>query len=270
MTRLRLALVALAVLVLGFAGFVWRAGPAPTDEQIVLPAKSPYTRGRFFAFAQPWGGEEVAWTRPWAPRADAMAIHIADFPNKTAVNWRWPPYMASNGPGVWGYDQVGYGNYDGGEPEVHVPPKRVRDLTVLHQTFAWRLSHPLGDGNVLTEFYLRRNPKDVNSKTLEIGLVLHTPTTTRRWIDSSKAVGIWVDGQKRRWKVVLAGGFCMFMPEDGRDVPSGSLDMLPALRWLQAKRLVRGDEWFTGLAIGVEPTRGVGRFYLDRWRPAFN
>lgn len=269
MKRLRLLLIAVVLLVAGAAGFVWSAGLAPGPGQIVIPAKTPFTRGRFFAFAQPWGGEEVAWTRRWAPHADAMGIHLEKFPDGTTMNWRWPPIMAGTGPGVWGYIQVGYGNYDGGEPEVHVPPRRVRDIRVLRQSYAWRLDHPLGDGNVLTELYLRSNPGDIHSKTLEIGWFLHVPDSTRRWIAAARPVGIFVDGQKRRWKVALADEFCMFMPEDGRDLPGGSLDMLPALRWLQARGLVRGDEWLTGFAIGVEPVRGVGRFHLDRWRPAF-
>ena len=270
MTRLRLVLITLALFLAGFVGFVWSAGPAPSDEQIVIPAKASFSKGRFLAYAQPWGGQAMVWTRWWAPYADAMAIHIADFPGKTTFNWRWPPLMPPNGPGVWGYDHIGYGNYDGGEPEVSVPAKRVRDVRSLKQSFAWRMEAPLGDGNVLTEFYLRSDPREIDSKLLEIGWFLHTPPGTKRWIERSTPVGIWIDGEKRRWKVVRDDKFVMFMPVDGRDVASGSLDMLPALHWLQEKGLVRGDEWLTGYAIGVEPTRGVGRLHLDRWQPTFD
>lgn len=268
MTRLRLILTAVACLVLlVVAGGVtlWMTGPSPSDDQIVVPAKTPFTKGRYFAYAQPWGGEQVRWTRLWAPRADALAINIARFPADTSINWRWPPLIAANGPGVWGYDHISYGEYDGGPPEEPLPPRRVSDMSALTQDFAWRLETGMGDGNVLTEFYLRSSATDVNAKTLEIGFFLHAPASTRRFHARSRQLGVFIDGVGRRWTVALADKFCMFLPAGEGDVTSGKLDMVPALAWLKRRGLVKGDEWFSGIAIGVEPVRGFGRYHLDRW-----
>lgn len=265
MKRLRLVLIVVALMIAGVAFSVWMAGPRPSASQLVLPAKTPFTKGTYFAFAQPWGGEEVAWARPWAPYADALAIDIGSFPAGTSMNWRWPPFIAHNGPGVWGYIQVSHGNYDGGPPEVEVPQRRVRDIRALRQSFAWRIDTSWGDGNVLTEFYLRSSPTDVNAKLLEIGWFLHAPESTRKFVRGSRQVGIYTDETGRRWQVALAEKFCMFLPETDADIPSGSLDMLRALVWLQEQGLVRGDEWYSGVAIGVEPVRGFGRYQLDRW-----
>ncbi len=272
LTRLRLVLIAVSaafvLLVAALGVTIWSAGPNPTSAQIVIPAKTPFTKGRYFAYAQPWGGEQVGWTRRWAPQADALAIDVRQFPAGTTMNWRWPPFIAHNGPGVWGYIQTSYGNYDGGEPETPVPARRVRDVRDLRQAYAWRLENGLGDGNVLTEFYLRSSPTDVNAKTLEIGFFLHAPDSTRRFHGRSKAIGVFTDTQGRRWKVALAEKFCMFLPEAEGDLTTGTLDMLPALVWLQRHGLVKGDEWFSGLAIGVEPVRGIGRYHLDKWSVA--
>ncbi len=268
--RSRLLLTSLVAVLFVIAGAIavtlWLAGPRPDGAQVVVKAKTPFTKGRFFAYAQPWGGEEVAWTRAWAPRADALAIDIARFPAGTSMNWRWPPFIAANGPGVWGYIQVSYGNYDGGPPEVPVPVRRVNAIRELKQAFSWRLESGLGDGNVLTEFYLRSSPTDVNAKTLEIGWFLHAPDSTRKFVRTSRQIGVFTDRDGRRWQVALAEKFCMFLPEKDGDIRQGTLDMLPALAWLKAKGLVKGDEWFSGLAIGVEPVRGIGRYHLDRWQ----
>ncbi len=272
MTRLRLVLIvaitAVTLAVGALALVLWLAGPRPTGAQIVVPAKTAFTKGRYFAYAQPWGGEQVAWTRPWARHADALAIDIPRFPANTTMNWRWPPFIASNGPGVWGYIQVSYGDYDGGPPEVPVPPRRVRDIRELKQAFAWRIDNDWGDANVLTEFYLRSSPTDVNAKLLEIGWFLHAPASTRRFVERSRQVGVYTDPAGRRWRVALADKFCMFLPEAEGDIRRGSLDMLAGLAWLQRKGLVRGDEWFSGLAIGAEPVRGIGRYHLEQWKVA--
>jgi hypothetical protein len=265
---LLIALAIVAMLVAGFAVALWAAGPRPTATQIVVPAKTPFTKGRYFAFAQPWGSETMRWTRWWAPHADALAINLGRFPADTAMSWRWPPFVPTNGPGVWAYNQVSYGNYDGGAPEVSVAARRVRDIRELRQAYAWRIDNALGDGNVLTEFYLRSSPTDVNAKTLEIGFFLHAPDSTKRFFGNSKQIGVFTDTGGRRWRVALADKFCMFLPEQDAALTRGTLDMLPALAWLRSKRLVTGDEWFWGLAIGVEPVRGVGRYYLDRWSVA--
>lgn len=269
MTRLRLILIAVALSIAGVVAVLWVTGPQPNQRQIVVPAKTPFTKGRFLAYAQPWGGEQVWWTRLWTPHADSLAINVGRFPAGTSASWRWPPLIAANGPGVWAYDHVAFGNYDGGEPEVSVPPQRVSDLRDLRQAFAWRIEDGVGEANVLTEFYLRSSRTNVDAKVLEIGFFLHAPDSTKRFVRGAKRqLGFFTDADARRWQVSIEDRFCMFLLARDGDLTSATIDMLPAIRWLQAKRLIKGDEWFSGLAIGVEPVRGIGRFHLDRWAVA--
>ena len=261
--RLLLAILALALVVTGM--FLWVTRPTPGTGQIVLPAKTPFTKGSYFAFAMPWGGEMVAVLKPWSPHADSIVVDLDRFPAQTKVHWRWPPVNAGFGPGVWGYNAVMYGNYDGGEPERPIAPVRMRDLRELRQSFGWTIDNRLGDGNVLTEFYLRSSTTDVHAKVIEIGWFFHMPDSTRAFFDGSAPVGVFVDAQKRRWMVRMADKFCMFAPEKPGDLRAGTLDMLPPLEWLRQKGKITGDEWMSGLAIGVEPVRGLGSLSIERW-----
>jgi hypothetical protein len=262
---LRILLGLLVVALLAFGVFVVATRPSAGPGQVVVSAKTPFTKDRYFAFAQPWGGEEVTVLKPWAPHADAIVVDLARFPADTSFHWRWPPVSAGFGPGVWGYDAVMYGNYDGGEPETAVPPIRVRDLRALRQRFAWTIDNGWGDGNVLTEFYLRSSPTDVHAKVIEIGWFFHLPASTRAYFDRAAPIGTFVDAQGRRWSARMAEKFLMIAPEQPQDLPAGTLDMLPFLRWLQQKGKITGNEWMSGLAIGVEPVRGLGKLTVNRW-----
>lgn len=265
MKLVKVLLAAAALMLAAFGIFVWATRPASGTGQIVLPAKTPFTKGSFFAFAQPWGGEMVTVLKPWAPHADSLVIDLDRFPQNTKIHWRWPPVHAGFGPGVWGYNAVMFGNYDGGEPEQPVAPIRMRDLRELRQSFAWTIDTRLGDGNVLTEFYLRANTTDVNAKVIEVGWFFHMPKSSRDFFDRSALIGTFVDAQQRRWTVRMAEDFCMIAPETPGDLRAGTLDMLPFLQWLRQKGKITGNEWMSGLALGVEPVRGLGSLSVDRW-----
>jgi hypothetical protein len=265
MKWVRLALALGVVLLLSLGVLLWATRPSAGAGQLVLPAKTPFTKNAYFAYAQPWGGETHFLLKYWAPHADALRLDLKRFPNNTEVYWRWTPLKASFGPGVWGYDGVMYGDYDGGIPEQPVKPIRVRDLQELRQSFAWTLSDTFGSGNVLTEFYLRSSPTDNEAKTLEIGWLLHMPPRTRKFFDRAKQIGTYVDPQGRKWMVRIEDKFCMFAPETTQDIRSGNIDMLAALGWLRQQGRISGDEWLSGVGFGLEPVSGFGKLTIDRW-----
>lgn len=268
MRLLRIFLVASGIVLLIGAVSVWATAPRAESGRFLLGPKTDFTSGPWFAYVSPWGGESLLVTRPWSQIADGISIDLQRMPANTVFQWRWPPFQPKFGPGVWGYNHVAYGNYDGGQPEVAVEPVRVRDLQRFRQSFDWSIDTEWGDANVLTEFYLRSDMEDVESRTLEIGWFLHLPDATRPFFESSKSVGTFEDGSGRRWQVRLADKFCMFAPESEGDVTQGELDMLAALRWLQTKGLVSGDESVWGVAIGAEPVKGIGAMTLRDWKVA--
>jgi hypothetical protein len=254
-------LVVLAILAL----LIWATAPSPKPGQLLLPPKTDFTKQRFFAYVGPWGGELAATTRLWSRFADAMIIDLKRFPANTKITWRWPPFAPTNGAGVWGYNWVAYDNYAGGLTEQRVEPTRVRDLKVFRQTFRWSIENRWGDANVLTEFYLRSNATDVEANRIEIGWFLHAPARMRQFFDHSRLVGAYVDPTGRRWTARMVDKYCMFALEKSGDLPEGELDMLHAIRWLQQRGLVTGDEWLWGVGIGAEPITGLGDMTLHEW-----
>ena len=246
------------------AGLVWfaRAG----DDRLELGSREPFAKGPYHAFAQPWGAQESRLVRYWAPFADKIDVDAARFPNNTRFRFTWPLWRPSSSTaGVWGYSMLSFGNYDGGEGETKIPPRRVFELLDLSQRFSWSSSMALGDANLLTEFYLRSDPNNSESKLIEIGWFLHAPRATAAFVRGAQQIGRFTDASGKAWQVARDEKYVMFLPADAQDVRTGMIDMRAALQWLQEKRVIGGDEWFTGVAIGVEPLRGRGQVQIDRW-----
>jgi hypothetical protein len=62
----------------------------------------------------------------------------------------------------------------------------------------------------------------------------------------------------------------MFAPTAPGDIEFGDIDMLHALHWLEAKKLITGNEWFAGLGIGAEPVSGMGKMTIKEWKVVRN
>ena len=235
-------------------------------DRITLRSQNNFSIGSYYAYVQPWGAQSYYIGRLWGEWADSIGVDTETFPNRTRIDWRWPPFSPGNGVGVWGYNHLGYGNYDGGESVKQVVPKRVRDIGELRSEYAWNGNFDYGDASLLLEFYLRSDPADSESKVIEIGWFLHVPDVTRQFVAGSKQIGTYIDPQGRKWRVAMEETFCTFSLVDGQDTRSGSVDMLHALGWLRTRGLVKGDEWLTGVALGAEPVSGVGHVEIERWK----
>jgi hypothetical protein len=237
----------------------------PNDTRIRLRAGREYTQDAYLAYVSPWGAGQ-ALTGLWGSRADSIRVDPAKFPANSRIGWRWPPFGPPGELSIWGYDHLAFGDYDGGLPEQQVEPRRVSQIQRFEQAFRWKGSFEYGAATLLTEFYLRRDPADADSKTLEIGWFLHAPEETRRFVAEGKQLGDYQDPSGRLWQVAQNKAYLTFLRKDGKDTVSGKVDMLHALRWLEAKGLVKRNEWVTGLALGVEPMKGVGSAEIENWQ----
>jgi hypothetical protein len=261
----RITAAAVLALVLVGAGLVWMTTPSARTGELLLRPSTRFTKDTYFGYVSPWGGLQMWQTRAWSRIGDHMVVNWKHFPAKTRISWRWPPFAPTNGAGVWGYNFAAYGNYADTPTETPVAPIRVRDLKVLRQTFRWSITNRWGDADVLTEFFLRANQTDEAAHRLEVGWFLHTPPSIRAFFEKSRMVGQYRDPSGREWTVRISERYCMFAPKTAGDLTSGEIDMLHALRWLQSRGLVKGDEWLWGLAIGAEPITGLGELTLHDW-----
>ncbi len=248
----------------GLAGvtFVSAEDTAPR----VLADKEFFTKGSFIAYAGPWStyfGSGMA-LKHGVDYADEIAVHQDTFPANVDFSWHWPLATPKNA-GVYGYNALSFGNYDGGSPQVPVESRQVKTISTLTETFRFSMPRSIGDFNVLTEFFLT-SEKGSEKKVAEVGFLLRPAKSGIAFADAGEQLGTFTDASKHAWKVAKQTGpfgpYYMFMPTAG-DVLSGTIDFKAGLDFLRGKGQITGEEWFNGLAFGVEPEKGSGSIHVE-------
>ena len=251
-----------AVMVLAATVTMATAAEAPR----VLGDREFFTKGAFIAYAAPWSTYFGAGTalKRGVDYADEIVVRPGSFPADTEISWHWP-LVPPKHTGVYGYNALSFGTYDGGTPEVAVTPRQVKEIDALSTTFRYSLAHPIGDFNVLSEFYLTSKP--AGAKVAEIGFFLRPSRSAVTFAADGTQLGPYVDATRRPWKVARQptphGPFYMFLP--AAEVPAGSIDCKAALDFLRSKGCVTGEEWFNGIALGIEPVTGSGSMRVERF-----
>lgn len=245
----------------------WAALPLVAAEKpVVLGDREFFSRGDFIAYAAPWSTYEGpnAGLKQGVDFADTIVVNPGSFPADSTFTWHWP-LTPPKESGVYGYNAVSFGSYDGGIPEKPIESRKVEDIKELSETFTFTMARPTGDFNVLTEFFLTEE-KMGEKKVAEIGFFLHASKSAIAFVEDGEQLGTFADAGGRKWKVAVqpapAGPYFMFLPSD--DVPDGTVDFKAALDFLSAKGKLTGMEWFNGLAFGVEPVTGSGSLHLER------
>lgn len=257
-SRCRVRLGAMASALIGFA---WVAAPsfAIAETPVILADKEFYTKGNYIAYAAPWSTYSGAGAalKQGVDFVDEIAVQPDAFPANVEFSWHWPLTPAKS-TGVYGYNALSFGSYDGGVPQSPIAPRQVKEIGTLAETFCFEMARPVGDFNVLTEFFLTK--KAGGEKVAEIGCFLRAAKSAIAFANAGEQLGTYTDASGRAWKVAVqsapAGPYYMFIPT--APVLSGSFDFKAALDFLRAKGRLTGEEWFNGLAFGVEPVAGSG------------
>ncbi len=228
-----------------------------------------YSRGQYGAYASPWSKFLDNSLRHDIDYSDSIVVDVNAFPaSTTTIKWNWPSRIPTSS-GVWGYMFMFYGNYDGGEPFVRVTPRQVKNIETLRQDFS--ITHnSSGSYNVLNEFYLTSEAGNPNAKVIEIGYFLHSAAENRPFFEQGLLIGTYRDATGVTWVARMNGTFCMLMTAGYNDVVSGSIDVGATLAFLKTKGIITGNEWFNGIALGVEPVRGSGELSITRWTVSYN
>lgn len=222
-----------------------------------------YFQGPYVAFAGDWSvtGGKVSLKRG-VDYADHILINPQKFPTDTVMHWQWPQTRAKSG--VYGYLHVAYGNYAGGVPPKLIASRPISKISELKTHFAVQIDGGQSDYNLLSETFLTATPGGSPNSIMEVGFLPHISIAGREYFMLGKQLGIWTDPAGRRWKVAMQGHYCMFVP-DGPDMMEGVLDFGSAFVWLRSQGLLTGREWFSGVAIGIEPVLGSGSAQIKQW-----
>lgn len=250
-----------------FAPGLADARPAQKGPKIVTVGdRENYFQGSYTAYASPWSIFFDKTLVRGKHYLDTIAINPATFPNGTLIRSRWPVDRPMK-TGVWGYHALSYGNYDGGNPKIPIASKKVVDIAQLSQTFNYSFRHS-PNFNLLTEFYLTSKQGDSQAKVFEVGFFLYTPRWNFHDLLRKARIGAYTDSASRRWIILQEGTFIMFVPEHGAAIMEGTIDVREFLNRLIEYKVITGQEWFNGIAFGMEPIKGAGRtdLLIERWR----
>ena len=254
---------------LGFAGALVVAGLATGATGVQhLGEFQNYTQGAYGAYASPWSTLTDKSLQRGVDYLDIVDVSPDTFPDHTVLYWRWPTHVSQK-TGVWGYMHLFLGNYDGGKPPVLTQPRQVNGIHTLAEYFDLAYGTP-SDFNLLNEFYLTSRAGAAAAKRVEIGYFLHASAEGAAFFERAKPLGAYRDEAGRLWQVRMAGTYCMLIPADARDFLKGSIDVRATLAFLQARGVIKGDEWFNGIALGSEPIKGAGRLDVNVWKVVYN
>lgn len=223
-----------------------------------------YKQGPYVAFAADWSVTTGKLKlRQGVDYADNMIINPKTFPAGTVMRWQWPNGKPPSG--VYGYLHVAYGNYAGGAPIEPVPPVRIANMPDIATDFAVTINGDPKRYNLLSETFLTALPASFATRGLEIGFLPNVSDDGRSFFSGGEQLGTWRDPGGREWKVAIRGKYCMLIPTDAT-FTSGTLYFGAVIKWLMSQGRLTGQEWFNGLAIGVEPVGGRGSLRVDKWR----
>lgn len=239
----------------------------PPAKTITLQDRENFYQGSYLAYASPWSTFVDTAMKRGEDFFDTITVNPETFPDGTVINSRWPTLRPMK-TGVWGYHAVSFGRYDGGDPPEKVEPKQVKAIEQLVQCFKFSYKNS-PNFNLLNEFYLTSAPGDTKAKVIEIGFFLHLPPNGGFDELSAKTkITRFKDSSYRDWVITRGEKFVTIFPEDGRDVTEGTIDVREFLKVLIDNGVITGNEWFNGIAFGMEPTRGGGQTELtvERWK----
>ncbi len=218
-------------------------------------------------------GNFVASPGPWSADLDPSitdyenTIVIGDG-NKALFSWRWPDKASPFG--VWGYNYISYGTYWEYGPKAY-PVAPLQLGKVKYFDFSYDVEMLGADkANLLCEFFATSKAGDIGSRQVEIGWMMNMPDASRAWFNTGKLVGTFSSRGGHKWIVRShqSGAtplFVMIAPADGRDMLSGTIDALSAIKFLIGADIIKSDWWVNGHALGFEPLGGAGGAYVSRF-----
>lgn len=248
-----------AVMFIAGACVPWRANATPLVE---LSDNEEFSRGPYLAYMSPWNKGNLVINKDYA---ESITLDPTTFPNGTKIKWDWPAKPAE---GIYNFLAIDFGNENETIVQKPIPPRRVKDLKDLSQEFELTATGLLNGFDVISEFYLTQKPGSFENKLFEIEVFLHTPAYSYQYVSGSTPIGNY-SGSGIDWFVSIDHGApngpdILFMPSDRRDVLSGHLDFKSMLDWLVNKKVISGNEYFNGMAVGVEVRQGGGSLSYEK------
>lgn len=251
------------------SGVVTQLQP-PGSTRIIGNAQSYFVASPYQAYTGMWG-VFVTLDSGLISSSD-MLIYTATFPANTTINWSVVP--DSRWGGVSGYLTVSYGNYDGSAGVI--TPKQAKNIVTLQPNVNW--TFPSGNASgLLCECWLTTTSHASGSLTdqvFEIGFLPRCSTASQTFAAGLTAVGTgsFTDINGVVWNVGNAGGTPPYIVATRPSYVDfvGALDFKSYFTFLTTSGVITGNEYFNGLAFGVEPYTGTGSLTINSFTTTYN
>ena len=233
-----------------------------THRPITLSDSQAYTKGPFTAFMAPWNKGSLLINTDYT---ESFALDPERFPANSLISWNWPSAGARDQ--VRGFLAIDYGNYYNTIPEMPVQSTRVNGIESLVCKHDLSIAGLVSAFNVIINFFLT-STDCFGAILYEIEIFLHTPNYAKAYIDSIPLIGIFTSASNLRWRVArdpagIQGPNILFYPLGQADVLVDTIDLKKMLVWLINQGTITGDEFFNGLAVGIEPQQRDGTLKVN-------
>lgn len=221
-------------------------------------AKHPYS-----AYTGMWGHYVADDLRA----ESSMRVFPDTFPAGTTFAWDVTP--DPDWQSVNGYLAVAFGNYDY-NPGAHTP-RQVKNIKTLTAATDWTFTGNASSG-LLSECWLTATAHPyggLEDKTHEVAFFPKLSTSSQWFRDNTARVGTFT-ANRVSWTVHQANDATGQIPylfayrTDLKDF-RGVLPYKALLKFLTAQGKITGNEWFNGLAFGVEPFTGAGTLTVKKF-----
>ncbi|MBJ7336724.1 hypothetical protein [Mycolicibacterium sp.] len=203
-----------------------------------------------------------------------MLVWPSEFPNNTKIRWDVTP--DPDGLGVNGYLQLAYGNYDDNAFAIPGGPKQIKNITAMAIDADWVYA---GDpAGMLSETWLTSTSHALGGNSAgslaEVGFASKVPASDLDWVNGLPTVGTFSDSKGVTWTVKVKesnqqGSPYYYAYRDGLVDHHGTLDFKSYFTFLVGAGKLTGNEYFNGVAYGVEPSSGAASLTITRFTPTY-
>lgn len=231
----------------------------PTAGTLLPSNFQSYAASPYSAYTGMWG-VNVLPQNANLQATSSLRVFPATFPKGSVFTWNVT--RDPNWAGVEGYLTVAYGNYD--NTPGRITPWPVYAITNLSLSVGWTLTGDASSG-LLCECWLSptATPTGPVTKTAEIGFMPRVSATTATYFAGLAQVGSgsFTDHNGVTWNVRVDTSpaqpyFIAYRP--GNADFQGVLPFTDLFAFLIGAGKITGNEWFNGVAFGVEPYSGAG------------
>lgn len=191
--------------------------------------------------------------------SETFAYNTLTAPVQTEIIWSYPSTPSS---GVYGFLQQSYGSSNGGPHST--PSVQIKNLNTLTSTHNISITGGVNNYDIIYDAFLTSTAYGTNID--EFSVQVHSDAASIAYINSITQIGTFT-GSGVIWQVAQSapGGQIIFVPSSYVDELSITIDMKAMFAYLVTQSVLTGNEYFNGIALGVEPYENGGTLTYNSW-----